>query len=72
MSAALARFARDLASRSPVKAHHAEALTALTFSHLLTEGEQWLCHAFLRLRVLSEAQTARLHEIAAKVERGRA
>lgn len=72
MSARLIRFARDLAARSPVNAHHAEAGRVLSFPHLLTEGERWFLNSILRLRLLNERQLARLHQIAAKVERGRA
>ena len=72
MSAQLVQFARKLwASNAVPCAHHAEAATALAHSHLLSDCDRWFCSAVLRVPALSERNLAHLHEIAAKVERGR-
>lgn len=73
VSPALLRFAAAAnAVASPMPPHHATALQARSYGRdIITPGERWFLGCCLRLQTLSEAQTARLREIASKVERGR-
>lgn len=71
-SPALLRLAvANNAMASPLMPHQARAITAASFGHLLNEHEIWFLGVVRKLAALSERQRTRLHEISAKVERGR-
>ena len=71
-SPALLRLAvANNAMASPLLPHQAQAITAASYGHLLNEHELWFLGSVQKLSALSERQRARLHEISAKVERGR-
>ncbi|MFP5328875.1 MAG: hypothetical protein ACLGHC_01890 [Alphaproteobacteria bacterium] len=72
MSAALRKLAAINAARPPLPEHHVTAYAARAHgSKLLTAGELWFLESVLRLSKLSDAQAARLLDIAKKVGRNR-
>jgi hypothetical protein len=67
----LLRFVATRAAESAVRPHQQAAITARSYSKLLTEGERWFLDVAARLSVLSDRQQARLNDIALKIERAR-
>lgn len=66
------RVAAINAMRPPLPEHHVTAYAARAHGFkLLTAGELWFLDSVLRLPALSEAQGARLLDIAKKVGRDR-
>ena len=71
VSRSLKRLAASKAACQTLKPHHIAARRALSFQALLTAGEVWFLESVQRISTLTAAQQARLHQIEAKIERGR-